>query len=93
MDFQLNELNVHGLRIVDHCPPHFYPVDFDLRCSNPKKISDWIYENLQGRFYYGEIVEGHGRGMSIKQRAAFEIHSEASYFALILNEINAVYLR
>lgn len=90
MDFQLNDLNVHDLRIVDHCPPHFYPVDFDIRCGNPKKISDWIYENLQGRFFYGEFVEGQGRSANIKQRAAFEIHSEASYFALVLNEINVL---
>ena len=87
--FQINPLNVHSLRTLDHCPPHFYAVDFDLS-SSAKKISDWIYENLSGRFYFGEVfVAGeNGNGTVIRRRAAFEIHSEASYFALVLTEIN-----
>ncbi len=87
--FQINPLNAHNLRILDHCPPHFFAVDFDLS-SSPKKISDWIYENLSGRFYFGEIfvTNEHSGGTVMRRRAAFEIHSEASYFALVLTEIN-----
>lgn len=87
--FQVNPLNVHGLRVLEHCPPHFYAVDFDLSAS-AKKISDWIYENLSGRFYFGEVfVTDENSGSTVmKRRAAFEIHSEASYFALSLTEIN-----
>jgi hypothetical protein len=87
--FQVNPLNVHGLRILDHCPPHFYAVDFDLSCS-AKKISDWIYENLSGRFYFGEVFSHNSTSgqTSMHRRAAFEIHGEASYFALVLPDIN-----
>lgn len=90
MDFQPNPLNTHNLRVVGHCPPHFYAVDFNL-CCRPKKISDWIYENLHGRFFFGDVVthdSNSSRSMQIQKRAAFEIHSEASYFALMLSEIN-----
>lgn len=83
----VNPLNLFELRIVDHCPPHFYAVDFDCTV-NAKKLSDWIYENLQGRFYFGDVfVTKQGKQMLCK-RAAFEVHSEASYFAIVLPEIN-----
>ena len=86
--FQINPLNANRLRVLDHCPPHFYIVDFDLVC-NPKKITDWIYENLTGRYYFGEVVmSGSSSGFKIQKRVAFEIHSEASYFALMLSDIN-----
>jgi hypothetical protein len=91
MDFRPNPLNAHNLRIVKNCPPHFYAVDFDLR-SKPKIITDWIYENLSGRFYFGDVVNTgtaeSEKNFSLQKRAAFEIHSEASYFALVLTEIN-----
>ena len=83
IDFEPNPLNVHNLRVLNHCPPHFYAVDFDLSCP-AKQLSDWIYVNLSGRFYFGEVAEGR----KLYHRAAFEIHSEASYFALSLSDIN-----
>ena len=87
--FNPNLLNVHGLRVLNHCPPHFYAVDFDLVTSS-KKISDWIYENLSGRYFFGEVVGNNtsGSGLTMQKRAGFEIHSEASYFALMLSELN-----
>ena len=55
-----------------------------------QSITDWIYENLTGRFYYGDeyyLHESNGKvGMS--KCAAFEIPGEASYFALQLDAIN-----
>jgi len=68
---------------MDFCPPHFYAVDFNLSCPS-KQLSDWIYVNLSGRYYIGEVAEGR----NLHHRAAFEIHSEASYFALSLPDIN-----
>jgi len=58
-------------------------VDFEC-LVNEKLIKNWVYENLQGRFYLGEIILQN----RFFKRAAFEIHSEASYFAISLNEIN-----
>lgn len=82
-NFQPNPLNTFGLRELEHCPPHFFPVDFEC-LVNEKHIKDWIYENLSGRFYLADIiVQGH-----FYKRAAFEVHSEASYFAMLLNDLN-----
>jgi hypothetical protein len=47
---EVNPLNVFGLRRLDHCPPHFTKIHFDLRTSF-KDITDWVFENLEGRFY------------------------------------------
>ena len=84
-----NPLNVHGLRQLSHCPPHFTPVMFDLAVQD-KDLVDWLYENLEGRFYSGQIdVKQPSGGPIIRQHCiAFELASEASYFALFLPQLN-----
>lgn len=85
---EANPLAVFGLRELDHCPPHFTPVDFGLR-TNSKAISDWIWTNLSGRFWYGDYyykdAEQH---VQVTKRVAFEIPGEASMFSLMLDQIN-----
>lgn len=86
---EVNPLAVFGLRKLDHCPPHFIPVEFDSRVSD-KEVSDWIHVNLQGRFYLGDkYVEREGSSASMVKCAAFEQAGEASYFALQLDQINS----
>jgi hypothetical protein len=82
---EANPLNVFGLREVDHLPPHFEPVTFDL-VPRAKTIVDWIYENLEGRFWFGAVYNTESRGSS--HCVAFEISSEATMFALMLDQIN-----
>jgi len=85
---EINPLNVFGLRRIEHKPPHFESVIFDIK-THEKKISDWIYENLSGRFWLGDIfAEDSNSSMAKSKCAAFEIHSEASYFALRIDQIN-----
>jgi hypothetical protein len=83
-----NPLNVHGLRQLGHCPPHFTPVIFDLAVQE-KDLVDWLYENLEGRFYSGQIDVRQESGVIARQHCiAFELASEASYFALFLPQLN-----
>jgi hypothetical protein len=85
---EVNKLAVFGLRELDHCPPHFTPVDFDLRPSR-KAIVDWIWENLSGRFWCGDHYYKDEDGtIQMCVRVGFEIAGEASMFALILDTIN-----
>lgn len=85
---EVNPLSVFGLRRMEHCPPHFSPVRFDIRV-NEKQITDWIWENLDGRFYVGDHYSESGNGNFISQKmVAFEEPGEASYFALVLDTIN-----
>lgn len=80
---ELNPLNVHGLRELSWCPPHFTQVQFDSYIRKPA-ISNWLYENLQGRFYIGDADTTGNRQTVV----AFEIAGEASYFSLYLPQIN-----
>lgn len=85
---EVNPLAVFGLRRMEYCPPHFSPVQFNIRV-NEKQITDWIWENLDGRFYVGDHYFETGNGNFGSQKiAAFEEHGEASYFALVLDTIN-----
>jgi hypothetical protein len=88
---EVNPLAVFGLRRLEHCPPHFTKFNFDASAPD-KTFTDWIYENLEGRFYYGDEYytnESNGR-VGMHKCAAFELAGEASYFALQLDTINKV---
>lgn len=85
---QPNPLNVFGLRQLDTNPPHFTGVPFELKASN-KQITDWIWENLEGRFWFGDHYEVDQNGaVQMIKMASFERASEASYFALVLPDLN-----
>jgi hypothetical protein len=85
---QPNPLNVFGLRQLEHRPPHFTSISFDIRVGQ-KQITDWIYENLQGRFWIGETYYPTENGnVSFQKSVAFEHAAEASYFSLLLDQIN-----
>ena len=79
----INPLNVHGQRKLDFCPPHFDRLYFDLK-TNEKTIVLWILENLQGRFFIGEVTDD----KHFRKCVAFENHSEKIIFALQLDTIN-----
>lgn len=88
---EVNPLNVFGLRKLDHCPPHFEPVIFEPYITQ-KQVTDWLYENLEGRFYVGDVDVArtlHGT-FDRKLLVAFELPSEASYFSLILPTLNTI---
>lgn len=83
-----NPLAVFGLRKLDHCPPHFERVEFSLS-ANEKAITDWIWTNLSGRFWFGDYYyKTDGNSVHFHKCAAFEIPGEASMFSLILDQIN-----
>lgn len=83
---EANKLSIFGMRLMSYCPPHFTPIDFDL-IAKEKQITDWLWENTEGRFFIGDIWTTEGP-LRIKKRVAFENAGEAGYFALILDTIN-----
>lgn len=88
MQQEINPLNVFGLRRVEHLPPHFEKLLFDLR-TGEKNITDWVYEHLHGRFYFGDSYGSKEDGtLMICKCIAFEEASELSYFGLFLDSIN-----
>ena len=86
---EINPLDVHAMRRMDHCPPHFARVVFDI-ATDDKTITDWVYTNLAGRFYYGDHHHKDEQGRNhLSKLLAFEIHSEATYFVLLMDQINS----
>jgi hypothetical protein len=91
-DGEANPLTVHGLRELDRCPPHFIKVQFELKTSHPKKITDWIWENFEGRFWLGDTYYTTESGsIAMTACAAFELPGEASMFSLCLDQIQQSY--
>jgi hypothetical protein len=90
---EINPLNVFGLRRLEHCPPHFARVQIENMYVDPKEITDWIYENLTGRFCFIddclEVSDGQPKKrMQAVKCAGFEEPGEASMFSLVLDRIN-----
>jgi len=83
----INPLSVFGLRQIAHCPPHFERVGFDTKISE-KQLTDWIFENLDGRFWIGDSFYTSGNNVGMQKCIGFESPGEASYFALMLDQIN-----
>jgi hypothetical protein len=85
---EVNPLAVFGLRELEHCPPHFVKVEFELKATE-KTISDWIWTNLSGRFWYGDwYSKDESNNVTFQKCAAFESPGEASMFALMLDQVN-----
>jgi hypothetical protein len=61
--------------------------------ATEKQITDWLYENLEGRFYVGNIDVARtpgGKPIDRNLLVAFELAAEASYFSLVLPSINTI---
>lgn len=85
---EVNPLNVFGLRRLSHCPPHFEQVTFDSHVQDTA-IANWVYENLEGRFYVGyRDVEINKVQFQRQMIVGFELAGEASYFSLLLSQLN-----
>ena len=85
---EANPIAVHGQRRLEHIPPHFTLVPFDLKTST-RNVTNWIHTNLEGRFWHGEYFYHNDDGKAAMRNAvAFEIAEEATYFLMFLDEIN-----
>lgn len=83
-----NPLNIFNLRRLNYCSPHLEKVHFDSKVHD-RVFVDWIYENLEGRFYLGDdIVEQSDGNIVVQKVVAFEIHSESTFFCFMLDKLN-----
>jgi hypothetical protein len=65
-------------RQLESCSSHLTLVDVSAHQRQKKQISDWIWSNLQGRFWIGDLYRNRRWGFYV----GFEQEYEASYFAL-----------
>ena len=76
----VNPLNVHNLREVEHCPPHFTGFALPTHGFEITQVKQWIYENLDGRFY----LDVARTEMQWNLKMFFEIPQEAGMAMLVI---------
>lgn len=78
-----NSLNVFKVRRTEFCPPYFEVMTIDEKYNIIKALDEWIYNNLNGRYYIGKnlILSNEIRILN-KIKIGFENPSELSYFML-----------
>ncbi len=84
---EVNLLNVHELRVTNRAHAHFTIVRIEelMTTTQIQKVQNWIYENMSGRFFVGDYYDP--RTSVTELVAAFEEPAEASYFALVKDQI------
>lgn len=78
---RINPLDIFEVRRVDFCPPYFETTIFPLRYNVKEAISEWIEDNLSGRYYVGKTITSH-KTMNSNVKIGFENTKELSYFLL-----------
>lgn len=80
---KINPLNVLDLRKVSFPAHHFYFITVPK--FNPvllSNIDQWIYSNLNGRYYIGQSIDLIDDSISFVIKIGFEQEKEASFFRL-----------
>lgn len=82
-EFNINPLNVIGERRLECLLPHIEPVFLDqLNFTNRHRISEWIEENLSGRYYIGYINRLFDNRIITQEIVGFEDTYESTIFLL-----------
>jgi hypothetical protein len=80
---KVNFLNALGIRKVDF-PAHHFSY-FNIPKYNPillHNIDNWIYANLNGRYYVGQYIDIIDNSVTYVTRLGFEQEKELSFFKL-----------
>jgi hypothetical protein len=79
---KINPLDVLGIRKVNFCPPNFETVDLDKTYNIEAVLSDWIEDNLSGRYFIGDNVCIKDDSIKGVTTVGFEHTKEMSFFML-----------
>lgn len=78
-----NPLDVLESRRVTFCPPHFETTNVQKSYNLEDAISEWIVDNLKGRYYIGNNIDlDKSNNIKTVYTIGFENPSEMSYFML-----------
>jgi hypothetical protein len=81
-----NPLNLLGLRRVDFPARHFYYTTLDP--NKIQLINDWIFNNLNGRYYLGrKLILDHTNSIQYALTLGFEEEKELSFFLLSYSDL------
>ncbi len=82
MKLKTNPLDVLGIRRVNFCPSTFETIDLEKTYNIEAVLSDWIEDNLSGRYFLGENVSLKNESISSVTTVGFELSKEMSFFML-----------
>jgi len=78
---KVNPLNIFDIRRVQFPAHHFFYTD-EVSTTNLKKIDDWIYRHLKGRYFTGDGIVLHNNTIEYIHKIGFEVEKELSFFKL-----------
>lgn len=81
IELKLNTLNVLHAREVFIPPSHFTYITINDLHQN--SLKQWIYTNLNSRFYLGTSLQLVDNKYVIQTKIGFEDHKELSFFLLV----------
>ena len=88
-EFIANPLDYHNQRRTDELCPHFITTYFALNLHNSVKIINWIYENTESRFFFGQqYTKGSSGIFEYLYCVAFEYETDSVFFNLNLVDLN-----
>lgn len=80
---KVNRLNALGIRKVNFPAHHFYYMVVDKYTPvQHKNIDQWIFNNLNSRYYLGQSVDLVNNTIVFVTRIGFEQEKELSFFKL-----------
>lgn len=81
---KINPLNALDIRKVTFPAVHFHYILLD-KCSTNllRNLDDWIYNNLNGRYYIGQdLILDKNNTFTYVPKIGFEIEKEISFFKI-----------
>lgn len=84
-----NPLNLLDLRRVRFSARHFHYTTINRFTPNRSmNLDDWIYQNLNGRYYVGQtLILDHTNTIIYATKIGFENEKELSFFLLSYSEL------
>lgn len=86
IDGKVNKIAAAGGRQVNCLPYHFESIK--IIGYNESQIKNWIWKNLNGRFYLGPKYKIENGSVIYEHVAAFEDPAEATMFVLMAETIS-----
>jgi|TARA_R100000030_G_scaffold34238_1_gene25592 hypothetical protein len=78
-----NPFDILNIRRVKFCPPNFDKVNLQKTYNIEAVLSEWIEDNLTGRYFLGEnITIGKDDSIQPVTTVGFESEKEMSFFML-----------
>ncbi len=86
---KINPLNALDIRKVHFPAQHFHYIELEkFHPTYLRNLDDWIYNNLNGRYYIGSSLSLIDNNITYITKIGFEIEKEISFFKIACPFLN-----